>query len=233
MDEKLKKDIAAIVAEIFSDKEEAEMRKKTENALQDSADKVEGLTTSLEELTVTQEETLSTVATLETTVQDLESKLEAAEKEVEEANQKLAESESKMEEMNKDRAAELRMAELEISGVVSAGKELQTTKVREMSDEEFAAYKEELVSLRQAVVAELSKSVEKPEEKADEKEEAEEEGEEEAGEEEAGEEEEGTPPAEINPGNAISAALNMEVMPSKSLVAKYAELGKAMAANFK
>lgn len=241
MDEKLKKDIAAIVAEIFSAKEEAEMMKKTESALQTSADKIEALTASLEELTMKHDEVLSTIVEHETTAADLESKLEAAEKEIEGANQKLAESEASIEEMKKDRAAELRMSELVTAGVSSSDKEAQEAKVREMSDKDFAAYKVELVSLREAVVAELSKSAllenqEEGEEGGEaEGEDAGEEGEEGEGENasEGGEEAAAIPPVNIDPGNAISAALNMEILPSKGLTEKYAELGKAMAESFK
>jgi hypothetical protein len=50
MDEmKLKKDIEAHVAAIFSEKEEAEMRKQTEQALQKAATTIEDLTNALEE----------------------------------------------------------------------------------------------------------------------------------------------------------------------------------------
>ena len=43
----------------------------------------------------------------------------------------------------------------------------------------------------------------------------------------------GTPPANIDPGNAIAAALNMEFAPSADMVDKYAKLGKAMAESMK
>jgi hypothetical protein len=126
--------------------------------------------------------------------------------------------------MKKDKAAEERMKQLEEAGV-SSGSESQVAKIREMSDEEFASYKEERVELRNAVIAELEANKEAPAEEA-----AEEEVEEEAAaEEEAAEEEVETPPAEVDPNKAISAALNMESIPSTDLVSKYAEMGKAMA----
>jgi hypothetical protein len=246
MDEKMKTDIKAIVAEIFSDKEQAKIQKRTEEALQKSATTIEDLTTALEESNVKNEEFANTVVEQETSIADLESKLEAAKIEIEEATQKLAESENTIEGMNKDRAAELRMAELEEAGVAGSDKESQTTKVRDMSEEDFASYRDELVSLREAVVAELSNSEreevaeeEKEETAEEEKEEvaeeeaAEESEEAEVAEEEASEESEETPPANIDPQNAISAALNMEIQPSKGMKEKYAELGNAMAAQFK
>lgn len=235
MDEKLKKDINAVVAEIFSDKEEVEMQRKAEKALRKSATTIEELTTTLEESSTKNEDLINSVAALETSVEDLKSELEAAKTGIEEAAQKLAESEKTIDDMNKDRAAELRMAELEGVGVNGSDKEAQTAKVRDMSDKDFASYRDELVSLREAVMAELSKpaveAVEKPEvkEKPEVEEGAEEEDEEEASE----ESDTDTPPANIDPQNAISAALNMEIQPSKGMTEKYAELGKAMAAQFK
>jgi hypothetical protein len=167
--------------------------------------------------------------------------------------------------MKKDKAAELRMAELAEAGVGLSNKDAQMAKVREMEDEEFASYKEELVSLRSAVMAELAKAEEpedevaseeetQEEEKAEaeeteeeevaseeteenEEEASEEENEEEASEEneeEASEEEdEEVLPANVDPGTAIAAAMNMEVMPSDNLLAKYAKLGKALAERMK
>ena len=60
--------------------------------------------------------------------------------------------------MKKDRAAEVRMADLEDAGVARSDRDSQVTKVREMTDEDFASYKDELVSIREAVVAELEKA---------------------------------------------------------------------------
>ena len=83
-----------------------------------------------------------------------------------------------------------RMAELEEAGVARKDKEAQTTKVREMSDEDFTSYKEELISIREAVLTELEETKAASEEEEVKEEEAKEEGsEEEASEEEAKEEE--------------------------------------------
>lgn len=253
MNEDLKRDVEALVSEIFSQKEEAEQRAETEKALQKSADTITQLTEALEGKNAEAEEVASQITELETKVEELTSKLEAAEKEAEETATKLAESENLIEEMKKDKAAELRMAELADAGVALSNKDAQTAKVREMEDEEFASYKEELVSLRSAVKAELAKA--EPEETASEEEtqeeevaeetaEAEEEEEEaaseeeeteeeEASEEEASEEEEETPPANVDPNTAVAAAMNMEVTPSDNVLAKYAKLGEAMAQRMK
>jgi len=131
--------------------------------------------------------------------------------------------------MRKDKAAELRMAELAKAGVALSDKDTQTAKIRDMEDEEFGSYRDELVSLRRAVEAELAKAVLEEETQEEEAAEAEDE---EVEEEVAAEEEElveETLPANVDPGQAIAAALNMEVMPSDSVLAKYAKLGEAMA----
>ena len=244
MNEELKKDVEAAVASIFSQKEEAEQRAETEKALQKSADTITSLTEALENKNADGEEVANQITDLEAKVEELTSELEAAKKEAEETANKLTESENKIEEMRKDKAAELRMAELEDAGVALSDKDAQSSKVRGMEDEEFASYKEELVSLRSAVEAELAKEI--PAEKAASEEETQEEeaaketpetkeAEEEAAEEDenASEEEEAsdeaTAPAEIDPDKAVAAAMNMEVMPSDNVLAKYAKFGEAMA----
>ena len=212
MDEKLKNDVEAVVAEIFSEKEEAEIRRQTEEALNKAAVTIDELTTALEASNTEVSESAEKLSEADKTIRDLETELEAARTEITEANTKAEESESTLEEMKKDRATELRVAELEESGVIS-DKEAQSSKVREMSDEEFASYKKELVSIREAVIAELSKSKEEEEEET----------------ETAEEEEEETPPAKVDPGQAVSAALNFEIFPSDDMKSNYQEMGKAMA----
>ena len=240
MNEELKKNVEAAVAEIFSQKEEAEQRAETEKALQKSADTIAQLTEALEGKNAADQEIATQINDLEDKVKELTSELEAAKKEAEESAEKLTESEKVIEDMRKDKAAELRMAELAEAGVSLSDKDAQLAKVRDMEDEEFGSYRDELVSLRSAVEAELAKAVPAEEEaseeetqeeeevaEAEEEEAAEAEEEEVANEEEAEEEE--TPPANVDPGQAIAAALNMEVMPSDSTLAKYAKLGEAMA----
>jgi len=240
MDEKLRKDVEAVVAKIFSEKEDVEIRKQTENALSEAAVTIDELTTSLEANNAEVTETNEKLSEAENTIQNLETELEAAREKIEEVNTRAEESESALEEIKKDRAAELRVAELKEAGVIS-DKEAQSSKVREMSDEEFTSYKEELVSIREAIIAELSKPKPEPgnEETLEEEEVAEEEETETLEEEEVAEEEETetaeeeeekeVPPAEVDPGQAVSAALNFEIFPSDDMKSKYQNMGKAMA----
>ncbi len=239
MDEKLRKDVEAVVAKIFSEQEEAEIRKQTEKALNKSATTIEELTSALEAKNSEFEELEAKFSESEDKANSLQTELEAAQDKIEEANKKSTEAENALEEIKKDRATELRVKELEQAGVVS-DKEAQSTKVREMSDEDFTSYKDELVSIREAVIAELSKAGETEEEKAAREKQEQEDADAAAAEEAAAAdaaaaaaaaEKDGTqtPPANIDPGSAISAALNLEIFPSKDMVTKYQEMGTAMA----
>lgn len=233
MNDQLKKDIEVMVTEIFSQKEEADKKVSTEEALQKAAATISELTEALEKKNTQEAEMASKVAEFETTITDLNSKLEAAKKEVADANSKLAETEKNIAEMKKDRATEIRMKDLVDSGIALASKEAQTAKVREMSDEEFVTYKDELISLRKAVEEELTKTAQAAEEQAkkeqDEKEKAAAAAKEE--EEKKAKDAAGavTPPPEVNKESAAKAALNLEVTKKDDILTKYAEMGKAMA----
>lgn len=234
MDEKLTKDVEALVAEIFSQKEEANKIKKTEDALQKSAETIADLTAALEDKNSKEEDMVSELDDLKSKADDLTSELEAAQEKVEESSNKLAESENLIEEMKKDKAAEVRMFELEQVGVALSDKETQTAKIREMDDETFASYKEELVSLRKAVETELAKADDKPdsevetEEISDPAEEIAEEDHE-IDTEDNSEEDETILPANVDPDTAVAVAMNLEITPSDGLMTKYSKLGKAMA----
>ena len=239
--------VKKVVEDLFNEKEEAKIRENTEQELQKAATTVANLTSELEtkntEVATLQEQ----LEASETRVQELTTELEAAGTELETSKEKLAEVEKSAAElqetvdnMNKDRVEEARMKELEDAGVANTDRETQSVKVREMTDDEFASYKGELVSIREAVVAELEKAREKAEAdaKAEEKvadvatKEAEKKEKVTETSEEASEEEH-IAPAQVTPGYAAMASLNLEHLPDSDLMAKYAELGKAMASRWK
>ncbi len=243
MDDNLKKDVEAVVAKIFSEKEETEIRKQTEEALSKAAATIEDLTVSLEAKNSEVSELTEQLSEAKEKATNLETDLEAVKEEIAEAKKHSAELESTLEEIEKDKATALRITELEEAGVIS-DKEAQSSKVREMTDEEFASYKDELAAVRAAIIAELSKSDETEEkeeavteekeeadtEEKEEKEEAdteEKEGTEEAEKEDAEEEE--TPPANIDKDQAVEAALNLELAAADDIKNKYQKLGTAMA----
>lgn len=241
MEDKFKKDVEVLIKAIFSEKEEAAMKQKTEEALQTSASTIDELTTALEEKSADLLVKEETVATLNKTVEELKSGLEAAKLETSTVAEKLAGVEAELEKMCKDKATEVRMAELETAGIVRKDKESQAAKVREMSDEEFASYRDELVSIREAVLSEMEAAKKEADEKATA---AATEAEAKLKEEEAKKaaasaansstQDAGSPPpAHIDPSKAVSAALNLETFPSDDVKAKYNKLGHAMADMFK
>lgn len=159
MDKKeLELQVASVVENLFNEKEEAELRRKTEAELQKAATSISELTTALEtknsEVAAYEEK----CSGYEAQITNLTSELEATKKELETANSNLKEVSSTLEDMKKDIATEQRMTELETAGVLRSDKEAQKLKVRDMSNEDFASYKEELVSIRQAVIDELEKA---------------------------------------------------------------------------
>lgn len=242
-DKKLREDVEAMVMSIFSEKEEADMRKKTEEALQQSARTIEDLTTALEDRNAEVEELKSTVSEGESNIEDLNTQLEAAKEEIKTSNDKLTETETALEEIKKDRLTDVRLSELEEARVAHSDEKSragQAAKIREMSDEGFQSYKEELVSIREAVISEIEANApeanteEEVKPTSEEETPAEEEtaSDEETSEEETTDEEE-TLPANIDPAQAVSAALNLDIFPSEGMVAKYKELGQAMANSFK
>lgn len=232
MDENLKKDIELLVTKIFSEKEEVAQRQATQEALRDSANLVEDIKKTLE---IKEVEAAAAITALKDTVvakdaeiAELKLKVESTSKEVSEAIQAVEEAKKEAVEaidtltaFKKDRAAELRVSELVAAKVITADKIVEySSKVRDMTDEEFTTYKQDRVQLREAVIKELESATQEsvvvttpavvtasvnPV----------------------------TPPAQIAPGHAIASAMNFETIPGEDVISKYAKLGEAMAANLK
>lgn len=264
MDKKeLEMQVGQVVENLFNEKEEAEIRRRTEAELQKAAISISELTSALETKNAEAEEYEIKLSASESSIQSLITELEAAKEELETANTKLSETTQVMENLNKDIAAEKRIIDLEKAGVARSDKDSQLAKVREMTDEDFASYKEELTSIRRSVMAELEKTRKQAEEDAAKKksktpkpdEEDLKEGPEgddndpedlKEGPEpktkkikkkkanlDDEEEEEDPPPVLINPGHAAMASLNMEYLPNKDIMSKYRKMGEAMAERWK
>jgi len=218
--EVLKKDIESIVAEIFSEKEDVAKKRLTEEALEKSAKVVTELTDSVVEKD-------GMITDLETKISDAEgiltenseaieaekAKVVELEKQLEEATTKLSASELQVIEMEKDMAADVRIVELKDSKVNSTDQPTQFKKVREMSDDEFASYKKELIDLRKSITEELASD-------------------ENSGVSDDSTNSDGstvTPDMDIDSKNSEQAALNLE-SDTNDVVSDYTDLGKAMAA---
>ena len=241
MDDKLQKEIADIVTAIFDGKKEEDQREKTQQALETAASNIETLTTKVEDndkvIATLEDEKTALEAELASSKEDagkdkkeVEDNLVAAKAEAEESKTKLEEVATELKDLKDEASASARMSDLEEAGILRDDVDGQKAKVKDMTEEEFASYKDELASIRKSILAEIEEA--KKKEAASKGGEEGEEGEE-GGEENASEGEVKTSPAEINTSNAVSAAMNMEVQPSADLLKEYASLGDAMADQFK
>ena len=245
MSDKMTQEIKDIVDGIFRQKEESIMRKETEDALRNSRDALTALNESLEAKDSELTESKEGVSSLNDTITELTNKISELEGSINTLEQGKSDFESReadiikraekaeedLENIKKDLLAKARFGDLKEAGIASSNEEDQTAKVRELSDEEFSAYKDELLVIRESIIAELSTSDSNDTsatgtEEADNvdgegttKEVAENDEEDAAGSEDT-----------INPMDATTAALNMEVV-SGSIMAKYKEMGDQMAAN--
>ncbi len=243
MDTKLKEDIEVIVSNIFSEKAQADQKQKTQEALNESAEMIESLTQSLEdvktELSTAKESVKEELADKDSKISETTTELEAAQKDLEETKEALKTSEESLDNMKKDQIAEARMAQLtEVKVAMLNNIESQTAKVREMSEEDFDAYKVERVELRDEVKKELEAEA-KAQADVDANTNTETQDDDdttttttEANLETAStEDDDTTAPANIPVGQALASAMNFENKPSEDMVSKYTDLGKAMAAS--
>lgn len=252
MTDKLTQDVQVAVEAIFKQKDEAKLLEDTEKALNDSAEKITELTTSLE----AKDEEISTVMVkvdeLEKTLADLADKnkelttnLEQVktgfETEKAELVKRAETAEKELETIKKDQLAKARFEDLKKDGVSASeakAVEDQLAKIKEMSDEDFATYKAERVELRKAIVAEMEKAQPAaPAAPVAPAAEAKKEEESSAAEDTKVElEEEAAAAASkdaIDPMKAVAALLNLEVLPSDDVKNKYRKMGEAMADKIK
>jgi outer membrane murein-binding lipoprotein Lpp len=249
----VKAEVQSIVDEMMKQREDLQMQKETEEALNNSATKINELLESLEakddELTekVAKIEELETSNTeLSSKIEELEQSLAQAETEKTELSERAAAVETELENIKKDRTAELRFEELKTEGVAALDEKSrsdQLAKVREMTDEEFASYKSERVELRRSVIAELEAStggdvVDNSDTASgeDNSDNALEDGDSDTASDDVDDDVEldnvVNAGHSIDPMKAMAAALNMDTPVRKDVVSKYRELGKAMAEKY-
>ncbi|RLI64447.1 MAG: hypothetical protein DRO67_04135, partial [Candidatus Asgardarchaeum californiense] len=242
------------VEEVFKKKEEDNLRKETESALTESAEKIVELTTSLEakdeEVAKLQEQIEALEATIEDMSNDnkeLSENLEQAKSEFEDKEKellsKVEEAENKLVDFEKDLQAKARFEELKSEGVAATDEkavEAQIAKIREMEDKEFAAYKAERIDLRKAILSELESSTDansSDEDGADTEETA---SDNDVDTDVDDVDIEETADADVddafnsnNAMKAMAALLNLEKAPAETMLNKYKELGKALAEQMK
>lgn len=118
-----------------------------------STDENKSLKEQVEELVAKTKEIEERLAAREAELKDAQDKALAAE-------ERAATAETELAKIALDRRLELRVTELAEAKVLKSGEkaDAQKAKIREMSDEDFSAYKDELVDLRLAVEASLKEA---------------------------------------------------------------------------
>ena len=172
MTEDLRADVRNVVEEVLSHDSNEKRREELEKHMLGTQGKLEAAAKKIAELTEVSQAKDEEIASLESQVAKLtetkttelaekDESLSAKTAELEslatEKSDKIAELEKELEgarialaNIEKDRAVEARFTELKKVSVAFTGKDAaaaQLTKVRDMSDEEFASYKGELVAL--------------------------------------------------------------------------------------
>jgi len=147
--------VQAEVERILSSREEAQAREEAEAALTEAKETFEALRASLEAKDAKikeYEEALAASDDSETTDAEVAAneRIVELEKELEEWKQRAEVAQAALDTLAREETAAGRMSELTESGVSldEEAAEAQYAKVRDMSDEDFASYKSELVALK-------------------------------------------------------------------------------------
>jgi len=146
--------VQAEVEKHLSSKEEAEARKEAEQALTEAREIFESLKASIEakDAKIKEYEDVLANLDLDPTAAEVAAneKVLAFEAKIEELTRRAEVAEAALETLAREEIAANRMAELEEEGIALEGEaaETQYSKVRVMSDEDFASYKSELTALR-------------------------------------------------------------------------------------
>ena len=216
MDDKFKVDIRDAVAEIMAAKEDADRVNTIEALLNDSQETITELTELVENKQLELSASAEEVTALKTKVEELEAKAEEFQTMLTEAkkgSEALEERASVAEKELADIAAAAalvdRMLELEEAKVALSGdkRTVQEERVRGMSAEEFASYKEERVELR----AELAKELKEASKAVDDKDLS----------------------ADDAAAAAAAADLNIENASSSGVAGKYLEFANTLAASMR
>lgn len=165
------------VAEIFATEDVAQQKALLEEAFEEAKTQITDLESALDTASKEKETLVDEVESLKAEKEELEKTKEEADsgteklqKALDEANSQIEELTKKIEEMEKDAAMNLRVSELDNLGLLFTKEKLadrQKAKVRNLSEEEFAEYRDELLELREELGKETAKDDEgdKPKEK--------------------------------------------------------------------
>lgn len=168
--EKFKGGIREAVREALAEKEEANRLAKVEALLNEAETTINELTeavsdkdTELAAATESSEALKAKVTELEGQLADFTNKLDEADKVREEVEERASAAEKELASIAAEARLSGRMAELDEAKIGAAegeSREAQEARVRELNDEEFAAYKSERVELRNQLAAEFKAAAE-------------------------------------------------------------------------
>lgn len=160
----LKEALAGVSAEARLDDKVKTLLESADSTISDLLETVESKDQDLSKaadeyksLQLKMEELVGKVSELEGVLAERDSQLKEVQDKVVAAEERASAAEAELTGIANDRRLEVRVAELAEAKILKSGEkaETQKSKVREMSDEEFASYKEELIDLRQSVEAAL------------------------------------------------------------------------------
>lgn len=166
--EKIEQEVTKLVDEILQTRSDAGIEKEVEEALKKAEQTITLLTDKLSALEKSVSDNSAALEALEKNKNEISTELAAKTEELSkfaEANKQLQEraekAEAELENLRKDIRQKDRMAELDMLKVSRVGtfRDKQAAAVRDMSDEDFAAYKEEMVALRAEFIANATVSV--------------------------------------------------------------------------
>lgn len=160
------------VAEILAVEDTAQHKALLEEAFEEAKTQINDLESALEQATEEKDKLVDDVEALKAEKEELENSTSKSDSEkddlkkaLDEANKQIEELTKKIEDMEKDAAMNLRIGDLDKLGLLSKGKaaDKQKAKVRDMTEEEYADYKDELLELRKGWEESVKKDT--PEEK--------------------------------------------------------------------
>lgn len=159
----IKEAVEELVQDILAGKASAGASAELETIFGKASETIDSLKEEVSNLKSAAEENTAAVEGLEQEKSDLETELSALKEQIDNLNREKEELEERankaedaLDNMAKDKAADERMAELSELKVARVDKEALKTQrelVKEMSDDEFAAYRDESVSFRNDVLA--------------------------------------------------------------------------------
>lgn len=165
--EKIREEVKGMVESFLSDKEESKVRAKMEEALTEAKETILSLTQDVtdKEASISGfegeiESKDSSITSLNEKITELETALESLTQEKQEALDKASGYESDLTEIRKEQIADLRLAkviEAKLIRETDEVKEKTKAKVKEMSDEEFDTYVEDLNEVKSSFLEELKK----------------------------------------------------------------------------